>query len=127
MNTTTCFWKYIKNKGNTTFYTFKIFPYFAVTWKQRVLHENTIMQHLCKYYYYKSYENTTKKNYPIRADIFFTGRSIFSYFQRIITLVLFWQNYLNYTFQNRYLASKTGQNSHSCSQPVKNNDLLTLF
>ena len=72
---------------------FRILHMSSVICKQKLLHENEVLQYLYNYRYYvdkrhvrKSLQSSTKSIkiiYPNIACTFFTGHSIFGYFQRL--------------------------------------------
>ena len=74
---------------------FEILLTSAIICKQRLSHENKIVQYLQDYKYQdinqghfrkplQASANNVKNNCPIKTHIFFTGRSILSYFLRLI-------------------------------------------
>ena len=72
---------------------FEVLVTSVVICKQRLLHENEIVQYLENFKYQdvnqghfrkplQAFINTMRNNYPKKAHTFFTGRSFFSYFLR---------------------------------------------
>ena len=113
----------------------------AVICKQRFLDKNEIFQYLQNYKYQdvnqdyfrkplQGSKNVMKTNYPKTAHIFFTGRSIFSYFLRLNCYnfcTALTKSVKLHFLEIAFELLKTGQNSHSYSNPVRNNGPLIFF
>ena len=113
---------------------FEILLTSAVICKERILHKNEIVQYLQNYKHqdvnqddfrkpFQASINAMQNDYRKTAHTFFVGRSILTTFLRLncynfrnALTKLIKVHFLEIAFQ----PLKTGQNSHSCSNPVRN-------
>ena len=120
---------------------FEILITSVVICKERLLHENEIVQYLQNYKYQdinqghfrkllQASTNAIKIDCPTTAHTFFTGCSVLSYFLRLncynfrtTQIKLIKLHFSKIAFQ----PLKTDQNSHSYSNPARSNSPLKKF